>query len=536
MRLFSVALLWVNAFGISNSETVCDSLIVSLWPCVETFKIGPLPWMASARREYVCRYLSKQIEESQKHVISYLNASIVESVSDLEVVIEPLWIQNVVLVNVVGFDEKSNASSEMAEFVSDSDFRGFRNSVVRQFLDGIMSSLLHFPGVLDVEYDRRLSGIHATSFDQFDRMDAGTKSYVGSNIRSLHAPELWNLGVTGQNVTVASIDSGVRYSHETLRDTFRGKYDTARKKYDLDYAFWVPKGTPEEQLDPENADLVGHGTHTMGTAVGRFGIGVAPNASWITARAFDIYGTVRKSDFLTATQWIVCPTKLDGTEPNCHLGADIVTNSFGISRDDAAFKDWVWFGNVLDVWKAAGVIAVFASGNTNGFQCGSVLFPASTHETIAVGALVGSKTLWGASGKGPGDKEHCSQQQLIKPDFVAPGVGIRSAISTSDDAFTRLSGTSMATPHVAGSIALMLSLIRSHPSSTYDSQGIIIVLKNTSAQTFSRPFLVRTKCGNISYRHYPNNIYGWGMPNVCNAANMLGGNCSLEILAVKSLQ
>ncbi|CCI40454.1 unnamed protein product [Albugo candida] len=536
MRFFSAAFLWANALKISLSRPVFDSLIISLWPHADTHTIAKLPGIASGRqREHVCRHLLKQIEDSQKHIISYLKAKAkpIDSVSDLLLEIQPLWIQNVVIVKI-----HSSETTSMSDFVNGSIVSANQRSIVRQYFDGIVSSLLHFPGVLDVEYDQRLAGFHPPGLVRIDRMDAQTNS-VGSNIRSLHAPELWNSGVTGQNVTVASIDSGVRYSHNALKNSFRGKYDEVRKKYDLDYAFWVPKGTPGDQLDPENADLVGHGTHTMGTAVGRFGIGVAPNATWITARAFDIFGTALKSNFLIATQWVVCPTKLDGTEPDCNLGADIVTNSFGISRDDATYKDWIWFRNVLDVWKAAGVVAVFASGNTNGFQCGTVLFPASAQKSIAVGALVGSRTLWGASGKGPGDEKLCSQQQLIKPDFVAPGVGIRSAISTSDDAHTRLTGTSMATPHITGSIALLLSLIRSYSTlftSVYDTQYIITVLKNTSAQTFSRPFLVRSKCGNISYRHYPNNIYGWGMPNVCTAANLLGSNCSIETLAVKSIQ
>ncbi|CCI40778.1 unnamed protein product [Albugo candida] len=251
----------------------------------------------------------------------------------------------------------------------------------------------------------------------------------------------------------------------------------------------------------------------MGTAVGRFGIGVAPNAIWITARAFDIFGTVLKSDFLIAAQWVICPTKLDGTEPDYTLGADIVTNSF------------------------AGVVAVFASGNTNGFQCGSVQFPVSAHESITVGAFVGSKTLWGASGKGPGDEKLCSQQQLMKP-ILAPGVGIRSAISTSDDAHTRLTGTSMATPHTTGLIALLMSLIQSYPTHftfVYDTQYIITVLKNTSTQTFSRLFLSGPSVG-ISAIVITRTIFTAGACPICNAANLLGSNCSIETLAVKPIQ
>ena len=75
---------------------------------------------------------------------------------------------------------------------------------------------------MDAEYIKDMQDfIHLVVV--IDRMDAQKTNSVGSNIRSLHAPELWNFGVTGQDVTVASIDSGVRNSHEALKNTFREK-------------------------------------------------------------------------------------------------------------------------------------------------------------------------------------------------------------------------------------------------------------------------------------------------------------------------
>lgn len=278
---------------------------------------------------------------------------------------------------------------------------------------------------------------------------------------------------------------------------------------------------------PDTADMVGHGTHTIGTIVGSEGIGMAPEATWITARAFDIFGAANKSDFLLAAQWVLCPTKLDGSGRNCSLGADLISNSFGIDRSSPGFKDWKWMSDVIQTWRTAGSYPVFASGNTNGFLCGSVYYPGSLEQSVAVGALVGGSSLWGASGKGPvytdevgvdGDK----RTSLIKPDLVAPGVGIRSALSVKDDSYTRLTGTSMATPHVAGAIALLLSL--------YDQESpamakLITALKSATTRNFSKPFLVPSACGNTTYKQYPNNIYGWGMPNVCSAATELGFSC-----------
>uniref|UniRef100_K3WTG9 subtilisin n=1 Tax=Globisporangium ultimum (strain ATCC 200006 / CBS 805.95 / DAOM BR144) TaxID=431595 RepID=K3WTG9_GLOUD len=270
---------------------------------------------------------------------------------------------------------------------------------------------------------------------------------------------------------------------------------------------------------PDTADLVGHGTHTMGTIIGSKGIGMAPETTWITARAFDMFGAANKSDFLLAAQWVLCPTKLDGTGRDCAQGADVISNSFGIDRSSPGYKDWRWMSSIIQTWRAAGAYPVFASGNTNGFLCGSVYYPGSMEQTIAVGALIGGSSLWGASGKGPSIPDDATSGAIIKPDLVAPGVGVRSALSIKDNSYTRLTGTSMATPHVAGALALLLSMydktpLGSTPSTTSppSMDKILDALRVSATKDLSKPFLVPSECGNTTYKQYPNNIYGWGMP------------------------
>ena len=95
-------------------------------------------------------------------------------------------------------------------------------------------------------------------------------------------------------------------------------------------------------------------------------------------------------------------------------------------------------------------------------------------------------------------------------------------MSVKDGVYTRLTGTSMATPHVAGAIALLLGLNHSRPPAY---EEILQSLTETTTRKLHKPFLVPSKCGNTTYQEYPNNIYGWGLINVCLAAERLGFPC-----------
>ncbi|CAI5742036.1 unnamed protein product [Peronospora destructor] len=470
-------------------------LIVHLHPALDSQSLSmSLHVSRSERRKRVHQTLSSIVNDVQRSVSSFITAQ-----DDDKIKVFPLWLQNTLIVH---YKEE--------------------NSVLNRFFN---RDLERFPGVLKIEEDTQVLKLIQAQEEENKEDNEGEAQ---SNVKLLHALQLWAIGAKGKGIVVASIDSGVRYTHEALKYTFRG---TKENKVDFDYSFWFTPDTDISKETPDTADEVGHGTHTMGTAVGGKGVGVAPEATWITARAFDIWGAANKSDFLLAAQWVLCPTKIDGTGMDCSLGADVVTNSFGVDRSTPVYPQWTWLSKVIDIWRAAGVYPVFASGNTNGFLCGSVYYPGSREDTIAVGALIGGSSLWGASGKGPSLESdhgfdnmsmHVSSKYIIKPDFVAPGVGIRSAMSIKDDVYTRLTGTSMATPHVAGAIALLLGL---NHSTTPAYETILRSLTETTTRKLHKPFLVPSKCGNTTYQEYPNNIYGWGLVNVCLAAKRLGFPC-----------
>ncbi|EQC36878.1 hypothetical protein SDRG_05708 [Saprolegnia diclina VS20] len=389
----------------------------------------------------------------------------------------PLWIQNTMLVR--------GATSRVASHLA--------------MLPSVRA--VHLDETIHLDATERDSTLDAPEMNPSIDVAAPFASSPQANIKNLHADEAWALGFTGKGVTVASIDSGVRYSHRILARSYRGYVDGHTWQHD--YAFWLAAGQ-NQTLTPDNADEVGHGTHTLGTAVGADGVGVAPGATWIAARPFNADGSAKQSDILLAAQWVMCPTAWDGSSPDCHRGADVVSNSFGGNSSID------WMDKVVDAWTHAHILPVFASGNVNGFECGSVLCPGCLQNAVAVGALVGAQTLWGGSGKGPG------KGGAVKPDFVAPGVAIRSAASYDDAKFTRMTGTSMATPHVSGAAAILLQQCKAGPAPCVPAH-VLTALAATTSHKLSKPILVPSRCGNTSYDEYPNNIYGHGLPNVARA-------------------
>ncbi|GAB9477532.1 hypothetical protein Gpo141_00014619, partial [Globisporangium polare] len=246
------------------------------------------------------------------------------------------------------------------------------------------------------------------------------------SVKVIQAPEVWAKGNTGQNIVVGVIDTGVRGTHEALRDNFRGAYG------------W---------LDPElhsaqPYDNAGHGTHVTGSAVGGKGIGVAPGAKWMACKACRTDACL-ESEMLACTQFMLCPTDTNGANKDCSKAPHVVNNSWSASsRGNAKYQ------TVVDAWRSAGIIPVVASSNVSP-ACSTVESPADYANVIAVGATNADDSLLFFSAVGP------SLSGLLKPEVTAPGGAVYSASSTSDSAYKLDSGTSMASPHVAGTIALL---------------------------------------------------------------------------------
>lgn len=251
------------------------------------------------------------------------------------------------------------------------------------------------------------------------------------NLTMIRAPEAWAaFAITGTGVVVANIDTGVDGLHPALQRAYRG-YDP--RGLHRHAGNWFD-ATGAGALYP--VDSNGHGTHTMGLMVGE-GIGVAPGARWIAARAFDAQGYALDSWIHAAFEWILAP---DG---NPALAPDILNNSWGNPNGwDTAFAE------DLEALRAAGIFAVFSVGN-QGPSPGSVASPASLPGAFAIGAVDAEGQIAWFSSRGP------SPWGEIRPHAVAPGVHVRSSLPGGT--YGALSGTSMAAPHAAGVAALLKS-------------------------------------------------------------------------------
>jgi subtilisin family serine protease len=259
------------------------------------------------------------------------------------------------------------------------------------------------------------------------------------NIDRINAPRVWNeLGVRGEGIVVASIDSGVKWDHPALVGTYRGRH--ADGTVDHNYSWFDPAHACPTAAP---CDTVDHGTHTMGTMVGDDGtnqVGGAPGATWVAAKGCET-SSCSQASLLAAAQWVVAPTNIAGAEPRPDLAPDVVNNSWGGTIHDT------WYADVVSAWVTAGIFPSFANGNA-GPGCNSTGSPGDYVSTYSSGAFDVNNTVASFSSRGTGENGE------TKPNISAPGVNVRSSVPSG---YASFSGTSMATPHTTATVALMWS-------------------------------------------------------------------------------
>jgi hypothetical protein len=265
-----------------------------------------------------------------------------------------------------------------------------------------------------------------------------TSAPAETNVALVNAPALWDLGYRGQGVVVANMDTGVDVTHPDLASRWRGGTNS----------WYDPNG--EHPATP--TDVSGHGTWTMGVMVGGdaggSSVGIAPAATWIAVKIFNDHGTATSTGIHQGFQWLLDP---DGN-PATADAPDVVNNSWTMSASGCLLD----FQPDLASLRAAGILPVFAAGNYGPLP-GSSVSPANNPEAFAVGATDDADVLYPYSSLGPSP---CGQP--VYPQLVAPGVGIH----TTDlyGGYTDPTGTSVAAPHVAGALALLLQAFPGMPA------------------------------------------------------------------------
>ena len=255
------------------------------------------------------------------------------------------------------------------------------------------------------------------------------------NIARIEADLAWNaLGIDGTGTTVAIVDTGVDWQHPALQTQYRGYKQDGLTVHE---GHWFC-ATSEGYTYP--GDGHGHGTHVTGTAIGGqdddgWAIGVAPGARWIAVKALDDFGYAYDSWIHAAFQWILAPAD----DPS--LAPDVANSSWGY-RDD----EYEAFRPDVQALRAAGIIPVFSAGNQGPIES-SMDSPASYPEALSVGATDDQDQVASFSSRGP------SPWDEVKPEIAAPGTQIRSSLPGGRYGYG--SGTSMASPHIAGVAALV---------------------------------------------------------------------------------
>jgi subtilisin family serine protease len=312
-----------------------------------------------------------------------------------------------------------------------------------------------------------------------------TVNAVEWGIASINADDVWGPYGRGEGIVVANIDTGVDFDHPALVGKYRGNLGGGA--FDHNYNWADPSnvcGSPS--LAPcDNND---HGTHTMGTMVGDDGagnqVGVAPGARWVAAKGCES-NSCSDAALLGSGQWVLAPTNLAGANPRADLRPHIVNNSWGGGGGDT------WYLATVNAWRASGIFPAFSNGNS-GPSCTTSGSPGDYVSSYSSGAYDVNGAIASFSSRGAAGSE-------VKPNLAAPGVNVRSSVDGGG--YAAFNGTSMASPHTAGTVALMWSAA---PSLVGDVAQTSTLLDDAATNTPS------TQCGGTDD---DNNVWGEGKLN-----------------------
>ncbi len=313
---------------------------------------------------------------------------------------------------------------------------------------------------IDIDETRKLVDALPSQLVPFAPGDKNSKE-ITYNVLKVNADDVWALGYTGEGIIVSVIDTGVNYEHLDLTDHMWQSDDYPYHGYD----FYNNDNNP--------MDGHGHGTHCAGTVAGDgtagSQTGMAPNATIMACKVLADGGDGQESGVWAAIEFSV------------EQGADIISMSLGWAH--SWNPDRQTWRITLDNALASGMVASIAAGNEGGSPSSPDdvrtpgdcpppwLNPDQTliggiSAVVCVGATDANDNLADFSSIGPSSWEAIDpfldypfnpEMGLIRPDVSAPGVDVKSCNAFNVNGYTMMSGTSMATPGVAGVMALLMS-------------------------------------------------------------------------------
>ena len=337
-------------------------------------------------------------------------------------------------------------------------------------------------------------------------------------LKYIKADSVWAKGFTGQGVIIGGQDTGYDWQVSPLKQKYRGYIDSTSATHDYNWHDAIIKNNPifpDTILNPcglsvkQPCDDNNHGTHTMGTMVGEDAdnkIGVAPGAKWIACRNMD-RGWGQPSTYIDCFEWFLAPKDLNGLNPNPTKAPHVINNSWYCSREEGCNEsNFLLMEEVVKNVKASGIVVVVSAGNS-GNGCGSVSGPPAFFESsLSIGATDINGNIAGFSSRGP---VMIDSSFRLKPNVSAPGVNVRSVIRGGS--FAGFNGTSMAGPHVAGIVALIIS---ANPALAGNVDVIEDIIEGSAI-----PAVSEMSCSNFDGASVPNAVFGYGIANALQAVN-----------------
>jgi len=268
---------------------------------------------------------------------------------------------------------------------------------------------------------------------------------IEKGLQAINAPAMWELGYTGYGLTALILDTGTSPHHPALRNNYLGLYKPLEE---------VWSGIGNEPFDCDD-----HGTHVAGTVLGldrlnNDTIGVAFNGMWTAAPPIGCGFTSTNVGVIETYEWALDPDN----DPATNDAPAVINNSWGFGSESNGEECSSIFSTTFEALEAAGIANVFAAGN-DGPGGQTLLAPQNINVNLVncftVAALQANNPVWSVadfSSRGP---SVCggTESLLIKPEVSAPGVSVRSSVTSGF--YDHFSGTSMASPHVAGAVLLL---------------------------------------------------------------------------------